>query len=105
MIIDEMNFEVELYNLNLKSKLERQTWRIEKQLLRMQICLRICNKMLLTSQHRLLRNSTLKRILLHSLRKSLTRNTIQHGIALSAETLVLTSPMKQSISFTSILVK
>merc|ERR1712166_625770 len=79
--------------------------RIERQLSRMLICLRICSKMLSISQPKLSRNSTLRRISPLSSRKSSTKSTTPPGIVSWVETSVPTSPTRPSTSSTSISVK
>merc|ERR1712110_1203247 len=83
-------------NLIFKTNFFILIWQIVRQLSRMLICLRICSKMLSISQPKLLRNSTLKRILPLSSRRNSTRNTTQPGIALWVETSVHTLPTKPS---------
>merc|ERR1712170_211767 len=56
--------------------------------------------MLQTVPPRHWRSSTLRRTLLPTSRKSLTRSTTPHGTALLAETLAATSPTKPSTSST-----
>ena len=77
----------------------------EKLSLRTLICLKTCRQMLLNVQRRLWRSSTLKKTLLHTLRRSLTRNSTQHGIALWDVILAVMSLMRLSISSTSTLDK
>ena len=60
-------------------------------------CMAFCGVLCLPScACRPWKNSTLKRTLLHTSRKSLTRNIIPHGIALWGGTLALMSRMRQS---------
>merc|ERR1712167_538138 len=86
-------------NLIFKEHFSFLIWQIVRQLSRMLICPRICSKMLSISQPKLLRNSTLKRILPLSSRRNSTRNTTQPGIALWVETSYVTHETKHFIYF------
>ena len=86
-------FQLKLYFLFYKCQQQK-----ERQLLNMQIWTNKCNKMLLIVLTSPSKNSTSKRILPPTSKRSSTRNTILHGIVLLAGTLAPMSPMKPNIS-------
>uniref|UniRef100_A0A0E9X257 Uncharacterized protein n=1 Tax=Anguilla anguilla TaxID=7936 RepID=A0A0E9X257_ANGAN len=66
-------------------------------------CLRTCSRMRWTVPRRPWRSTTLRRTLLPTSRRSLTRSTTPRGIALWAGTLAATLLTRRSISSTSTL--
>merc|ERR1712154_163319 len=84
-----------------QSSLESSSCLRERQLSRMLTCPRTSSRMLWTVPHRLLRNTTLRKTLLLSSRRSLTKSTTPHGTQLLDVTLAATSPMSPSTSSTS----
>eukprot|EP00116_Pleurobrachia_bachei_P008991 sb/3469253/ len=80
-------------------------WPRGKLLSRMPIWLRTCSRMLSSVPPRLSRNTTSRRTLLHTSRRSSTRSTTPHGIALLEGTSDLTLPTRPSTSSTSILAR
>merc|ERR1711971_49293 len=76
---------------------------IVRPLSRMRICPRTCKPMLSNAPLRHSRNTTSKRTLQLTSKKNSTKNTAQHGIALSDATLDHTLPTRQNTLSTSIL--
>uniref|UniRef100_A0A8W8KA54 Secreted protein n=1 Tax=Magallana gigas TaxID=29159 RepID=A0A8W8KA54_MAGGI len=84
------------------SESKRQSCLKGKQSSRMLTCQRTCNKMPWIVQPQPLRNTTLKKTLLHTSRRNSTKNTIPHGIVLLEEISVATLPTRPSTSSISI---
>ena len=74
-----------------------ESWPNEKLLSKTQTCRKTCNKMPSIVQVKLLKNTTLKKTLPPLSKRNLIKNTTQHGTALLAVTLAVTSHMKQNI--------